>query len=101
MNNLTWTETTRAQHRRDGLRFASDVTDAEWAALEPTLPPPAAVGRPPEWPRREIVNAIFYILRGGVPWRMLPPARPTVPPRSKLMRCRGQTAQAARELQPV
>jgi len=47
--------TTRAQHMRDGLRFASDPTDAEWAALEPLLPLPAPVGRPPEWPMREIV----------------------------------------------
>jgi len=76
-----WTETTRAQHKRDGLRFASDLTDAEWAVLEPLLPPPSPVGRPPAWPRREIVNAIFYVLRGGVPWRMLPdcfPPRQTV-----------------------
>lgn len=71
-----WTATTRAQHMRDGLRFASDLTDAEWAVLGPLLPPPAGVGRPPEWPMREIVNAIFYVLRGGIPWRMLPPSFP-------------------------
>ena len=55
-----WTATTRAQHKRDGLRFASDVTDAEWALIEPLLPPPSPIGRPPDWPMREIVNAIFY-----------------------------------------
>ena len=55
MNTAMWTATTRAQHMRDGLRFASDPTDAEWAALEPLLPLPAPVGRPPEWPMREIV----------------------------------------------
>ena len=71
-----WTATTRAQHRRDGLRFASDLTDAEWAVLEPLLPPPASAGRPPEWPMRELVNAIFYVLRGGIAWRMLPPCFP-------------------------
>jgi putative transposase len=71
-----WTATTRAQYMRDELRFASDVTDTEWAVLEPLLPPPADVGRPPEWPMREIVNAIFYVLRGGVAWRMLPPCFP-------------------------
>jgi putative transposase len=81
MDNLMWTPTTRAQHSREGLRFASDLTDAEWAVLEPLLPPPAATGRPPAWPMREIANAIFYILRGGCPWRMLPdcfPPRQTV-----------------------
>ena len=71
-----WTATTRTQHRRDGLRFASDLTDAEWVVIEPLLPPPARVGRPSEWPMREIVNAIFYVLRGGVSWRMLPPCFP-------------------------
>jgi hypothetical protein len=74
MNTLMRTATTRAQHMRDGLRFASDLTDAEWAVLEPLLPRPAGIGRPPEWPMREVVNAIFYVLRGGIAWRMLRPA---------------------------
>jgi putative transposase len=76
-----WTTITRAQHRRDAPRFPSDLTDAEWAVLEPLLPAPSPVGRRPCWPMREILNAIFYILRGGVPWRMLPdcfPPRQTV-----------------------
>src|SRR5215472_14877481 len=76
MNDLMWTAATRAQHKRDELRFASDLTDAEWAVVEPLLPPPAPVGRPPRWPMREVVNAIFYVLRGGVPWRLLPPCFP-------------------------
>jgi putative transposase len=67
-----WTATTRAQHRRGGLRFPSDLTDAEWAVLAPLLPAPSPVGRPPNWPMREIVGAIFYVLRGGIPWRMPP-----------------------------
>ena len=45
MNTPMWTATTRAQHMRDGLRFASDLTDAEWAVLEPLLPPLSPVGR--------------------------------------------------------
>jgi transposase len=76
MNRPMWTATTRAQHMRDGLRFASDVTDAEWAVLDPLLPPMSPVGRRPAWPLRELVNAIFYVLRGGIPWRMLPPCFP-------------------------
>ncbi|CAH2605736.1 protein of unknown function (plasmid) [Rhodovastum atsumiense] len=74
--HLMWTPTTRAQHRRDGLRFASDTTDAEWAVLRPLLPPPSPRGRTPEWPLRDIVDAIFYVLRGGIPWRMLPTCFP-------------------------
>jgi len=71
-----WTATTRAHHKREGLRFASDVTDAEWALFEPLLPARSPVGQPPEWPMRELVNAIFFVLRGGIPWRMLPPCFP-------------------------
>jgi putative transposase len=76
MISLMWTATTRAHHMRDGLRIASDLTDSEWVVLEPLLPPPSSVGRPAEWPMREIVNATFYVLRGGIAWRMLPPCFP-------------------------
>lgn len=41
-----WTDTTRAQHARTDLALPSDLTDAEWAALEPFLPPPSVVGSP-------------------------------------------------------
>jgi putative transposase len=71
-----WTVATRQQHSREGLCVASDLTDAEWAVLEPLLPPRRKSGRPPAWPMREIFNAIFYVLRGGIPWRMLPPCFP-------------------------
>jgi putative transposase len=56
----------------------SDLTDAEWAVLEPFLPQPSQVGRPRKWPLRRIVEAILYLLRGGLPWRMLPPCFPPV-----------------------
>jgi putative transposase len=67
-----WTKTTRAQHARDRLRYGSDLTDQEWELLAPLLPLPAETGRPRQWPMREIINALFYVLRGGVSWRMLP-----------------------------
>lgn len=67
-----WTKTTRSQHDREHLRYSSDLTDAEWQLLEPLLPAPAHTGRPREWPMREMINALFYVLRGGCPWRMLP-----------------------------
>ncbi len=73
-----WTDTTRAQHARTGLALPSDLTDAEWAALKPFLPPPSVVGRPRKWPLRRILEAILYLLRGGLPWRMLPPCFPPV-----------------------
>ena len=62
-----WTDTTRALHARGGLALPSDLTDAEWALLEPFFPPPSHVGRPRKWPMRRIVEAILYLLRGGLP----------------------------------
>ena len=71
-----WPDTTRAYHARTGLALPSDLTDAEWSVLEPFLPLPSFVGRPRKWPLRRIVEAILYLLRGGLPWRMLPPGFP-------------------------
>jgi putative transposase len=56
--------------RRD--TYPTDLSDAEWAVLEPLLPPPARTGRPRKWPRRLMAEAIFYLVRSGCPWRMLP-----------------------------
>lgn len=68
-----WTDTTRKQHARKGLRLPSDLTDEEWAVLSPLLPCRSRLGRPPHWSHREIVEAMLYLLRGGLAWRMLPP----------------------------
>lgn len=62
-----WTPTTRQQHSRAGLRYASDLTDAEWRLLEPWLPRPRRQGRRWAWPQREIINAIFYVMRQHAP----------------------------------
>ena len=78
MDTTMWTDTTRALHARSGLTLPSDMTDAEWAVLEPLLPPASHVGRPRKWSLRRIVEAILYLLRGGLPWRMLPPCFPPV-----------------------
>jgi transposase len=63
---------TRRKYRREGLRYASDTTDAAWAVIEPHMPPPATCGRPRQASLREVVNAIFYIAQTGCQWRMLP-----------------------------
>jgi putative transposase len=57
-------------------RYPTDLSDAEWAALEPLLPPPAKTGRPLKWPRRLMAEAIFYLVRSGCAWRMLPTSFP-------------------------
>jgi transposase len=73
-----WTDFTRAKHARKGLRYSSDLTDAEWAVLAPVIPPRSGLGRPPKWPLRAIVNGMLYVLRSGLPWRMLPKDFPPV-----------------------
>ena|SRR5579862_2786993 len=52
--------------------YPTDLTDGQWELIAPLLPPPKPGGRPQTVDRREILNAIFYLLRTGCAWRMLP-----------------------------
>jgi putative transposase len=52
--------------------YQTDLCDAEWSCLESHLPAPKANGRPRIYPLREILDAIFYVLRSGCQWRLLP-----------------------------
>lgn len=52
--------------------YPTDLSDEQWDEIESHVPPCAPGGRPEKHPRREIVNAILYQTRAGVPWRMLP-----------------------------
>src|SRR5271169_6770071 len=56
-----WTETTRRQYRREDLRYASDMTDAEWALIEPYLPAAKRLGRPRGVALRAVVEALLSI----------------------------------------
>ncbi len=53
-------------------RYLTDITDAQWAELEPEIPSPRPGGRPRKTDIREVVNAIFYITHEGCTWRALP-----------------------------
>ena len=53
-------------------RYPTDLSDAEWSYIEPHLPTPRAPGRPRRHSLREILNAIFYVVRSGCAWRLLP-----------------------------
>ena len=75
---MAWTELTRHQHAREGDRYASDLTDAEWALLAPLMPPPKPTGRPRTTCLREVFDAILYIATTGCQWRMLPNDFPPV-----------------------
>jgi putative transposase len=78
---MTWTDITRPQYRREGLRYASNLTDAEWRIMAACLPAPSHRGRPRQVSLRAVIEAILYILTTGCQWRALPhefPPRSTV-----------------------
>jgi putative transposase len=53
-------------------RYSSDLTDGEWAILEPLIPPAKTGGHPRTVNMREVVNGIFYVLKTGCQWNNLP-----------------------------
>lgn len=63
--------------------YPSDVTDAQWALIEPLLPPAPTGGRPRKTDMRDVMDAIFYLLRTGCQWRYLPH---DLPPKSTVGR---------------
>ena len=63
------------------MRYTTDLTDTEWNLISYCFPKPAVTGRPRKHTYRELLNAIFYLLRTGCQWRNLPkdlPPWPTV-----------------------
>ena len=74
-----WTAEQRQAHERRGLRYPSDLTDAEWALVEPSIPPARRGGRRRTVDVREVLNGIFHVLAAGRQWRALPK---DLPPRS-------------------
>ncbi len=69
---MAWTKATRRRHWREGLRYASDLTDREWALIEPMLPRRARTGRPRTTELRAVMEAIQYLAATGCQWRQLP-----------------------------
>ena len=74
-----WTEENRQRHNRDKLRYPCDLTDDEWAVLEPLIPPARLGGRKRGVDMREVVNGALYVLSTGCQWRAIPKG---LPPRS-------------------
>ncbi len=75
---MAWTELTRRQHDRKSDKYASDMSDAEWALIAPLMPPPKTTGRPRTTCLRDVFDAILYIATTGYQWRMLPNDFPPV-----------------------
>ena len=76
-----WSVEDRARYERRNLRYPSDLTDAEWALIEPHIPPAKRGGRRREVDVREVLQGVLYVLETGCQWRHLPkdfPPRSTV-----------------------
>jgi transposase len=76
-----WTNQNRARYDRSQLRYPSDLTDAEWAHVEPLIPPAKRGGNRRHVDEREVVNGLMYVLSTGCQWRAVPK---DLPPRSTL-----------------
>src|SRR5215204_1954042 len=84
--------------------YLTDLSDAEWSYLEPYLPAPKTIGRPKIHHTRKVLDAIFYILKSGCAWRLLPhdlerPGRPfttTSEPRASTAPGKGCTRPSVR-----
>ena len=76
-----WSEEDRKKYDRSDLRYPSDLTDAEWALVEPHIPPAKRGGRKRKVDVRAVLQGVLYILETGCQWRHLPkdfPPRSTV-----------------------
>lgn len=69
---MVWTPFTRADHARNGLRYASDTTQVEWFLIAPFMPGQPATGRKRSTSLRCVIDAIFYLLQSGCQWALLP-----------------------------
>jgi Transposase and inactivated derivatives len=76
-----WTDKNRPQYNRDYLRYPSDLSDDEWAVIEPLIPPAKRGGGKRRVDMRAVVNGLMYILSTGCQWRYIPK---DLPPRSTL-----------------
>ena len=67
-----WTTENRARYDRSGLRYPTDLTDAEWALVEPLIPPAKPRGNKRTVVMREVVNGLMFVLGTGCQWRAIP-----------------------------
>jgi transposase len=76
-----WTIENRSRYNRDGLRYPSDLSDAEWSHIAGLIPPGKRGGGKRRVDLREVMNGIMYVLSTGCQWRAIPK---DLPPRSTL-----------------
>ena len=87
-----WKPEQRLVADRSGLRYPSDLTDPEWAIVEPMIPPARQGGRKRSVNVREVLNGIFYILWTGCQWKALPKDLPPRARRTIIWNCGTGTA---------
>ena len=76
-----WTERNRTRYDRGGLRYPSDLTDEEWAVVEPEIPPAKRGGNRRTVDVRAVIDGLMYVLSTGCQWRAIPR---DLPPRSTI-----------------
>jgi transposase len=69
---MGWTETARRDYGRRGCRYSSDLTDDEWALVQPFLPSARPTGRPRTTDLRAVMDAVLYMASSGCQWSLLP-----------------------------
>ena len=74
-----WTKENRGRYDRSRLRYPSDLTDEEWALVEPLIAPAKRGGNKRTVDVREVINGLMYVLGTGCQWRAIPK---DLPPRS-------------------
>ena len=73
---MSWNKAAQKTYKRNGERFETDLTDAEWELIEPLLPLPSRMGRQCTTDLSEVFNAIQYMLGTGCQWRAIPKCFP-------------------------
>src|SRR5438067_12262892 len=87
-----WTAKNRGRYDRSKLRYPSDLTDDEWAHVEPLIPPAKRSGNKRHIEVREVMNGIMYMLSTGCQWRAIPKGLPPAAHFSTISTCGATTA---------
>jgi transposase len=96
-----WTKESRPRYDRSKLRYPSDLTEEEWALIEPLIPPARPGGNTRSVKVREVLNGLMYVLSTGCQWRAIPkdlPPRSTVYDYFDRWSCDGTLGRIHREL---
>ena len=89
-----WTSKNRGRYDRSALRYPSDLTDDEWALIEPLIPPAKRGGNKRHVDEREVMNGIMYVLSTGCQWRAIPKDLPHAARCTTISTCGATTARS-------